>query len=115
MVRTVVCSVLHLVFICLTSGLLGSMGITVSNWQFYVILCSLIGSHVCGQLMDNPFQESKQYNSLPEETCSGCEHLAYNSDGSVECPLEYEHKCRPETRVMYKRQSNKQEIANGLD
>ena len=62
-----------------------------------------IGNPVCGQIMDNPFQESKQYNSLQEETCSGCEHLAYNSDGSVECLLEYEHKCRPETRVMYKK------------
>ena len=103
MVRTVVCSVLYLVFICLTLGLLGSMGITVNNWQFYVILCSLIGSYVCGQLMDNPFQESKQDSSLPDNTCSGCEYLSYNSDGSVECPLEYEHKCRPETRVMYKK------------
>lgn len=34
--------------------------------------------------------------------CAECEHLAYNSDGSAECALEYEHKCRPETRVMFK-------------
>lgn len=101
MIRNILCNVLHLAFISLTSGLLGSMGITVEHWQFYVILCSLIGCHICGVIMNSPFQNTNQCNSSPEKTCRGCEYLAYNSDGSVECQMEYEHKCRPETRVMY--------------
>ena len=47
--------------------------------------------------------DARQRGSSPKDTCSGCEYLAYNSDGGVECPMEYKHKCRPETRVMYKR------------
>lgn len=51
MVNVAICSVLRLVFICMITGILGSMDITLSDWQFWVIFCSAIGLYICGVVL----------------------------------------------------------------
>ena len=50
-VRVAICSVLRLVFICMITGMLGAMDITLSDWQFWIISCSAIGLYVCGMVL----------------------------------------------------------------
>jgi len=37
-----------------------------------------------------------------KETCDGCKHLYYNSDGSVSCDSPCEHACLTSGVRMYK-------------
>lgn len=94
--------VLRIVLLCLIAGLLGTMDITASCWQFWVILFSTIGIYLCGCFIGMYTPVNKMTKDPSEYTCAACEHLNYNSDGSTECQMEFEHKCRPETKVMYK-------------
>lgn len=45
-----------MVFICLISGVLGAMGISLANWQLWVILCSAVGLYTCGAILGKESQ-----------------------------------------------------------
>ena len=49
--KVVVCIVLRLVFVCLISGVLGATGITLPDWQFWVIFLSAFGLYTCGLIL----------------------------------------------------------------
>ena len=51
MAKVAICSVLRLVLICMITGTLGAMDITLSDWQFWVIFCGAIGLYVCGMVL----------------------------------------------------------------
>ena len=49
--KIAVCTLLRLVFLCLISGVLGATGITLTDWQYWVIFCSAIGLYSCGVIL----------------------------------------------------------------
>ena len=48
MMKLVVCSILKPIFIILISAALGTTGVSVTNWQFWAIVCSAIGLYGLG-------------------------------------------------------------------
>ena len=54
--KIAICIVLRMVFICLISGVLGAMGISLANWQLWVILCSAVGLYTCGAILGKESQ-----------------------------------------------------------
>ena len=54
--KIAVCIVLRLVFICLISGVLGTTGITLPDWQFWAIFGSAFGLYACGCILGKESQ-----------------------------------------------------------
>ena len=51
MITITICTILKVFLICLVSGILGAMGISIKDWQLFVIIFSMIGCYWCGELI----------------------------------------------------------------
>lgn len=45
----------------------------------------------------------RYFAKLDEDSCSGCKHLFYHSDGSADCKENWLHRCNPYLRMKYEK------------
>ena len=64
--KVIVCAISRLVLLCVISGVLGAIGFTLHNWQFWAIFFGALGLHACGLLLGEELNKTTVKNDIKE-------------------------------------------------